>query len=105
VPIVEIPRWQISVEATTALVASYEPHLLAARLLPEVVAAEMVSPSGPIAAIRSPVRGEVFRYRDRTPLADARYLLRRAFGHARLAPRPERIVWAPPSPFAVPPPG
>ena len=186
VPIVDIPHWRINAEATTALVASYAPHLLvvfgapllartihalpargslnvhlgiaphyrgehtlfwplvrgdtdrigvtihriddgidsgqilaqgfpeiaaddgeadvwvksivlAARMLPEVVAAELASAGGPIAATRSPVRGEVFLYRNRTPLADARYRLRRAFGRARLAPRPERIVWGPPS--------
>lgn len=71
---------------------------LAPRLLPEVVAEEMASAGGQIASTRSSVRGEVFRYRDRTPLADAKYRLRRAFGHARLAPRPGRIVVAPPSP-------
>ncbi len=67
--------------------------LLAARLLPDAVGAEMAREGRLVPAPGSPPRGECFRHRDRTPLTDFAYLLRRASGRARLAPRPERVVW------------
>lgn len=67
--------------------------LLAARLLPEAVGAELARDEPLVPAPKSPPLGECFRHRDRTPLTDAGYLLRRGFRGARLAPRPERVVW------------